>query len=191
MKYELMIPPYVDEEFRDFSKKQAKEYFQWYLGQIEHRIEVLSKWLEYEGEEIELDYSPESLIPLWKWYEKHITLEYKTEEELERERAQYPEWMRDYISPTEISIETLKFAADIAIYFAETMIKNNQGKVYWGYYTKPKNRASVNEPVVLGFKADVELDPRLIVVNCTSRSSRESQPTRLYEMYHIWLKDIE
>lgn len=41
------------------------------------------------------------------------------------------------------------------------------------------------------FVADIDLNPRLIVVNCTSRSSRESQPTRLYEMYHIWLKDIE
>lgn len=191
MKYELMVSPFVDEKFEDFKKKQTEEYFQWYLGQIDHRIEVLNKWLEYEGEEIELDYSPESLIPLWKWYEKRIILENKTEEELEKERAKYPEWMRDYISPTEISIETLKFAADIAIYFAETIIKNNQGKVYWGYFTKPKNRMSVNEPVVLGFKADVDLDPRLIVVNCTSRSSRELQPTRLYEMYQIWLEDIE
>ena len=190
MKYELMIPPFEYDNFEDFNKNQTEEYFQWYVNQINHRMEVLNNWLIYEGEAIELDYSPESLIPLWGWYEKHIILENKTEGELEQERAKYPEWMRDEISTTKISIETLKFAADIAIYFAETIIKNNLGKVYWGYFTKPKNRMSVNQPVILGFKANVDLDPRLIVVNCTRHSIDEEKPTRLYEMYKIWLEDI-
>lgn len=71
------------------------------------------------------------------------------------------------------------------------MIRNNTGKVYWGYFTKPKNRMSVKRPVLLGFKADKALDPRLIVVNCTGRSSEEFQKTRLYELYKTWLGFID
>lgn len=80
---------------------------------------------------------------------------------------------------------------DIAIYFAEVMIRNNASKVYWGYYTKPKNKVSVNMPVLLGFKGRMALDPRAIVVISTKYSIEESNYNKLYEIYKTWLKYIE
>lgn len=50
---------------------------------------------------------------------------------------------------------------------------------------------SVNEPVLLRFKEQVDLNPRLNVANCTRRSSRALQKTRLYEMYQTWTSYIE
>lgn len=80
---------------------------------------------------------------------------------------------------------------DIAIYFAEVMIRNNVPKVYWGYYMKPKNKVSVNMPVLLGFKGRMSLAPRAIVVISTKYSIEESNYNKLYEIYKTWLKYIE
>ena len=50
---------------------------------------------------------------------------------------------------------------------------------------------SVNEPTLLGFKSDMDLNPRLIVLNCTRRSGKERLNTRLFDMYNTWMSYIE
>ena len=60
----------------------------------------------------------------------------------------------------------------------------------WGYFTKPKNRFSVNEPVLLGFKDNDDLNPRLIVENCTRKSAKEKMDDRLLKIYNTWMKYI-
>lgn len=191
MEYELMIPPFEHQGFTELNGKQVKEYFQWYIRQIDYRIEVLNTYLLNQGEKIDFNYLPESLIPLWEWYERNIIIENKTEEELISEFNKYPEWMKDEISNTKISIQTLKFGMDIAIYFAQVIIKNSSGKIDWGYFTKPKNMMSVNQPVLLGFKANMDLNPRLIVINCTRHSSKEKDNMRLYQMYKTWMEYVD
>lgn len=191
MEYELMIPPFNCNSFKEFNKKQVEEYFQWYVEQIGYRIEVLSNFLKYEEETISLDFSIESLIPLWNWYESKIIVEQKNEEELLKEIQKYPSWMKDEISTTKISLQTYKFGMDIAIYFAEIIRKRSEGKIQWGYFTKPQNRASVNQPVLLGFKAEMDLNPRLVITNCTRRSSKERNKERLVEMYYTWMRYID
>lgn len=191
MEYEMMISPFEYVEFKELKKKEAQAYFEWYIGQIEHRIQVLKNYVLSEGADIVFDYSPESLIPLWEWYEKRIKIIDKTSEELAYDYSRYPEWIHNQISKTKISPETLKYGMDIAIYFAEIMVRNNSDKIQWGYFNKPKIRVSVNEPTLLGFVNGKDLNPRLIVTNCTLHSSRESCGTRLYDIYCIWLKLIE
>lgn len=190
MQYELMIPPFKHNGFRELNKKQAEEYFQWYVGQISVRMEMLNNYLKEEGEKINLDYSPGSLIPLWEWYETKIVIEEKTPEDYQRELDRYPEWMREWVSNTEISIETHMFGKDIAIYFAEVIRKNSADKIYWSYYSKPKNRMSVNRPVLLGFRAEMDLDPELIISNCTLQSSEEHNGRRLFNLYKVWIDYI-
>lgn len=82
-------------------------------------------------------------------------------------------------------METMIYGLDIAIYFAEVIVRNNPS-IHWGYYVKPKNRSSVNQPVLLGFKFDKEMNPREIVVNCIRKSDKELDPNRLYDLYHVW-----
>lgn len=191
MEYEMMISPFGQVEFKALKKKEAQEYFEWYVTQIEHRIHILSDFVLHEEADIHFDYSPESLIPLWRWYEKKIKIIDKTSEELAFDYSKYPEWLHNDISKTKISPETLKYGMDLAIYFAEVMVRNNNGEIQWGYFTKPKSRVSVNEPTLLGYKNGMDLNPRLIILNCTRRSSRELNSTRLYETYYIWLKYIK
>lgn len=187
MKYEMMVPPFEYNGFESLKKKEANKYFEWYIGQVEHRIEVLKNYIDNEGEKVVFDYSPESLISLWEWYENQIQIVDKSEEEMAEEFKRYPVWMHNEIARTKISLDTLKYGMDIAVYFAEVVIRNCNGKVKWGFFTSPKNRMSVNEPTLLGFKGDMDLNPRLIVINCTRRSSVEKNHARLFDMYNTWM----
>lgn len=191
MEYEMMIPPFKHGNFIDMNKKEVQQYFDWYTSQVKHRINILKIFIEKEGLENVLDYSADSLIPLWEWYEKKIEFVQKNEEEYKSEISKYPDWMQSEILTTKVSFETLKYALDISMYFADIIIKNSRGKIKWGYFTNPKKRMSVNEPTLLGFKGGMDLNPRLVVLNCTRRSTKESLNTRLYELYNTWMSYVE
>lgn len=190
MEYEMMIPPFEHIGFECLKKKEASEYFEWYVSQVKYRIEVLKNYVQNESENVIFDYTPDSLISLWTWYEKKIKIVDKTKEELDEQMSRYPSWMHNEIARTKISLETLKYGMDVAIYFAEVIIRNSNGKIQWGYFTSPKKRMSINEPTLLGFKEDMDLNPRLIVINCTRRSSVESNNNRLFDMYNTWMNYI-
>ncbi len=58
-EYKLMIAPFHHNGFRSLSKKQAEEYFHWYVGQSKERIEQHDKnrlrnayrtWTKYTAE---------------------------------------------------------------------------------------------------------------------------------------------
>ncbi len=193
MKYDMMIPPFEHVNFVDMKKKEAQRYFEWFTSQVDNRIVFLKKFIT--AEEVEagniFDYSANSLIPLWKWYEKKINIDIKDEEEYEKDKSMYPEWIKPYIKRTKIANETLQIGLDVSMYFAEIIIKNSNGKIKWGYFTSPKKRMSVNEPVLLGFKGGMDLNPRLIILNCTRKSSIELRNTRLFDMYNTWVDYIE
>ena len=191
MEYEYMISPVKNYDFFEFTKEEAKIYFNWYMKEKGHRIEMLEEYVHNAGVDIDFDYSPESLIPLWRWYETIIVSEKKTEEEIEKEKKKLPEWVHDQISYEKISMNTLKFGMDIAIYFAEVIIRNSDGKVHWGYVTKPKNYINVNRPVVSGFKAGKDLNPSRTVHVLTLKSEEEKNEKRLYNSYYVWQQYIE
>lgn len=188
MQYEVMIPPFECVDFLEMNKRQVKEYFDWYISQIDHRISLLSDTVMEEDTTVCFDYSVESLIPLWEWYENKISFRKLDDSEYQDRLHKYPDWMKSYISNEDLSYTTLVYGMDIALYFAEVLIRNTEKKVKWGYFTKPRNRMSVNEPTLLGFKNDDDLNPRLIVLNCARRSRKERQKTRLYNMYYTWTK---
>ena len=79
---------------------------------------------------------------MWTWYEKKIQIVEKSTEELESQMSRYPDWMHNEIAQTKISLETLKYGMDVAIYFAEVAIRNSNGQIQWGYFTSPKKDVS-------------------------------------------------
>lgn len=187
MEYEMMIPPFSHCEFSEMTKKEAQLYFEWFVSQVGHRISILNNYIVNDGGNLVLDYSIESLIPLWRWYEGKIQTVLKDDEDYRKEIERHPVWMKQYISQTTISNETLKIGLDVSMYFAEVIIRNSAGKIKWGYFCKPKKRISVNEPTLLGFEGGEDLNPRLIILNCTRKSSKEANERRLYDMYNIWM----
>ena len=66
------------------------------------------------------------------------------------------------------------YGMDVALYFAEVIIRNNSEKIKWGYFTKPQIRIGVNQPTLLGFKYDKDLNPRIVIVNLARRSAKKN-----------------
>ena len=186
MEYIMMEIPSGMFSDGKISKKEVGKYFEYYISCSNERIDYLSSYVKKMGINIEFDYSPESLIKLWKWYETQIEMVDKTEGELAYQINQYPNWMKDFVTKEKISDNTLKIALDISFYFAEVMIRNNNG-IKWGYFTSPRSRMSVNQPTLLGFLNGIDLNPRLIVLNCTRKSSRNKDENLLFNMYKVWI----
>lgn len=188
--YKLMIAPFEHDGFRNLSKKQAEEYFQWYISQSTVRISQLCDYIhKTSGMTFSRDYTPISFVDLWSWFETQISVVKKSEEEYQSELKQSPEWLHSSIPKEKLSVRTLALITDISFYFAETFIKNNP-LVKWGYFTKPKNEVSVNMPVLLGFKSNIKLDPRRIVWVCAQKSSEQHDKNRLLNVYHTWVDYI-
>lgn len=175
MEYDYLVSSFDFDSFDNISKKQADEYFRWYVSQSETRIDLLKMFIdENHSGGVNFDYSPNSLVPLWKWFEDEILFNgqgFGSESE------------------NDFSGGVLKIITDISFYFAEVFIKNTP-TIKWGYFTKPKNRMSVNKPVLVGFKADMILDPRLVVRNCAYRSADNKNSEILYNIYFNWQEFI-
>jgi hypothetical protein len=192
MNYKMMIPPNDIGDFREISNKQAEEHFNWYVSQIPFRLIQLKEYFNViMNANILFDNSPFSLIQIWEIFETIIETEKKTEEELKSELERYPSWLHDRLTENDFkfTVNTLAIAMDIAIYFGETIIKNNPA-VHWGYFTKPKKRASVNKPVLVGFIGEQDIDPREIVLNCMRKSLRNRNSSLLLNMFNIWCNEI-
>ena len=71
--YNLIISPIEHNGFRSLTKAQAKQYFEWYVEQISPRINQLCQYMQStNGTAFSCDYTPESLIDLWEWFEPQI-----------------------------------------------------------------------------------------------------------------------
>lgn len=187
MEYIMMEIPCGMFSNEKISQIEVRKNFEYYISQSNDRIDYLYSYIINSGINIEFDYSPNSLINLWKWYETQIEVVEKTEEELNSQISQYPDWMKDFVSKKKISENTLKIALDMSFYFAEVIIRNNN-KIKWGYFTSPRSRVSVNQPILLGFANDIDLNPRTIVLNCTRKSIRKKDEGILFNMYNTWMQ---
>jgi len=92
MDYFPILPPFEFKSFDDMSKKEAKNYFDWFMETKAARLEQLKKLVDDTGyESCRLDYSDESLVYVWRWYLDNIELldrpEEEIREEVERETA--------------------------------------------------------------------------------------------------------
>ncbi|WP_156916221.1 hypothetical protein [Methanolobus tindarius] len=194
---EKITPPFERPTFREMSKKEAQKYFDWYMSVLPDRIDILMDFFERTGggTKSELDYTPESLIKLWKWFIPHVELVEKSPEELEREVQASPEWLKEEIKNDthRVNTVTLAIAMDIAMYYGEVFVKNFQS-VKWGFITKPKTHVNVNKPVLLGFKEgkyDAQMDV-MRTVHILSQKVIEGNKTHelLYSNYNIWTQDV-
>ncbi len=199
MSYSLMIAPFdfanhnriAAQQFFDnyaffeLTPKQAKEYFLWYTSEIPNRIALLWEYMKHECPETEpFDYSPESLLPLWEWYEQKIEQVPMTAEEIERQVRVFPKYLESEIrkNTKKFTDETLSLALDISIYLGEVVVKNYP-HLRWNYRTRPKREISTYRPVIDGLNYKMKLEPSRSLFVLTLESTKEKNPTRLYDLY--------
>ena len=98
--------------------------------------------------------------------------------------------MHKYVFNEELSFETLNIGMDLAVFFAELFINENRGKIEWGLITGRKKLVDVNQPVLVGFRNGILMNPRVIVENMALRSAKEKNKTRLYDIFYTWMKNV-
>lgn len=189
MNYNLLEPPFNIKPFREMNKSEAQIHFDWYIQQIPKRIQMLSDAFELTGggNKEDLDYSPESLVKVWNWFIQNAEILRKTKEEIALETKSLPILARNDISTNKISTGWLSVAMDIALYFAKCIIYNYD-QIKWGILTKPKDLAYVNKPVLMGFKAKIELDVSGVINNQVIKVvNGEKNPNTLLGLYKTWV----
>lgn len=186
MSYKEMIIPFKTVPFEEMKKKQAEQYYRWYMDTLDERVCRLQKHIMETGNTLVLDKTPESLIGLWEWFEPRIELCQKTDLELEDEAKGFSERMRYHVmeNSKKLSVETVTIAWDIAAYFGEVVIVNNP-QIRWGYLSTPKKLSGVNRPRLLGFAGDMTVYVYGRIEVGIWKSLDKFDKMRLYDMYTI------
>ena len=102
-----------------------------------------------------------------------------------------PKWLHEYIvaGKYKLTTESLSIGMDVAIYLGEVFV-HEFPQIYWGFFTKPKSRVSVNEPVLLGFENGLDMNPRRIVDTLMWQCANGKSSEGLYEVFEIWSKFV-
>ncbi|MGB0175924.1 MAG: hypothetical protein ACPF9D_02080, partial [Owenweeksia sp.] len=95
----VMVPDNFPTSFFNFSKEQGRDYLDWFLQKKSERMEILIDILKREN--VNLDFSKESLSPLFQWFSENIEKRSRTELEKAEEEAQIQKRFKGIISPND------------------------------------------------------------------------------------------
>lgn len=199
IKYDNIISP-VGDDFENMSPSQAKEYFQWFSSNIDDRIAYLNTMCakSMRKSSSRLDYSPNSLVLLWKWFLKTARLEPTPREELEEMENGAKVFGESFINYEHFTPTSKMVMQDIAIYLGECYVKNYDN-LYWCYRTRPKRWVGVNRPVIGGFSfktknggtEEAYYQPLGAVEGAAANLfDFTAKKTDLLDNYQLWLKYI-
>ena len=185
-----MTPPFEVKDFFSMNKKEAEQHYIWYLSEVPERIMILKNFIALFDDSINeaMDYSPNSLIPLWAWYLKNVNILLKSEEEYQQEILQYPKDIRYSVSRYKLEFEWMAVAMDIGIYMALCFLEYDK-KFKWGYVTKPKQDC-VNKPSIMGFNYKMLFSPMDTMTTMIYKAAdRRSKDTQLIEIFDYWINN--
>ncbi len=171
--------------FKEFSKKQASEYKDWFISLIPERIFFLQRAVRRSPSHSDwsADLSPESLLGLGEWFVSQVRTRERTVVEMQELRQKIPDFIE--ISSQELSGETLNKAIDVGIYLSEVVKVNNQN-IEWVAFVNNKSSVDYGQPVLSGFGKRV-LNPLLIAVNMAYGVTRGTlDGERLTQLYKVW-----
>jgi len=188
--YPLMDPPMGAVSYSEMTKKQAQEYFNWYVQEIPVRINILMGAIEASGVQNmeQFDLTSESLNPLWAWLKERIKTTPKSQEKMNELRNTLPSWILEDVSNWELDTGTLTLAVDVSLYFAEVFLRKYP-HLQWDFKSKPKSDAYLNKPVVTGFKRG-GLHPPTVVTNLCRSYVEGKQDKNLVSLFEVWSKFI-
>ncbi len=154
----LLLP--LDKPFEKLNKKEAKQYFDWFVSHIDDRAEYLREKVS-EGLSISpstVQYSIDSFIPVWQWFMKSAIIQTTSKLRLiqlrnELKKQHEPkEFIDDMVraNSKELSLISLYMLRDIGMFVGKVFIYNYP-VLKWGYHTNTKQDSFANIPQVFGF----------------------------------------
>jgi len=187
-KYEIIKPPF-NAIFGSMDKEHTKLYFEWFMEQIPHRVDILCSYVRSTDEfkDWSPDFQSQSLLPLGKWFCEQVTSRPRTEQEIAKIAANSPAWFKSNfdIPSDELPNETFSLSIDIGMYFGRTLEKNLPDLI-WQPLLKQKNNIYYQQPIIVG-KGKAQLNPVWIVKTYAYGILQEiNGPERLLELYDVW-----
>lgn len=182
LTYDICIPP-IKRHYYDMTDEEAQAYFDWYMEVMPQRIDYLSKTAaaKLKCDVSTFDLSPESLIPLWRWFLTVVEKEPSTEKSGMIVGSEY-----------QLSLQSEYILRDIGMYLGKTLIVNDP-LLYWEITKEPKTDIFYNQPVIAGFYPNLKYAPcfepihmaRIQGINYLYDKSKEED---LYNVY-MWEKN--
>ena len=194
LEYEGIILPKqfekVNDGFCNLTRKEAKDFCDWYISIIPERVNYLKYYLDILKCSFELDYTPHSLVLIWRFFLHHMQYSEFSQDEFNHYYRFVEEDIRQYIDKHYFSYQTQYFSNDIAMYFGEVARKNING-IYWGVFHGSKKIYNVNEPVLIGFPNKVTMNPRNIILTAMHRGVQNPDENQLLNFFNQWAKKIQ
>jgi len=188
-EYPLMDPPFAPKPIPEMSKAEAKQHFDWFIAQSESRRRLLlSAFRANSGANADLDYSAESLVPLWQWVARFFEAVEPSASEKARASAGLPAQLRGItLDMRDLSTETKCLCVDIGFYVAELYMRRYP-QVHWLLWTRKSG--PFQYPVLSGFK--LPLEPTALPSGCAWSVIRGNRSDRLLlEKYQLWEQDLQ
>lgn len=184
--YEYLVPQ-LGKGIYQMNAEEAAAYFETFTEKIPERVSYVSRICakELRVPKSRLDCSPDSLLPLWKWFRRRAKTEPIPSAEAEN-------------SVRQLTPETEYILRDIGMYLGETLRKNLPG-IYWTYHTEPCNDFFQNHPLLKGFvdrttgtPCPVCFEPiHMARVQASKILTGKSGDEDLRKLYNIWAEKTE
>jgi hypothetical protein len=193
--YPLIIPPaFSQKPFSEFDKKEAKEYFKWFMDIREERLEILIDRVKSDMDGWNADYSEDSLNILFEWFKRNITIREKTS--LEKKKMQEiveNSIFKDFIKTDNYAFTdtTVSICSDVGLYFGETVARKIPG-LKWTYIARTNKFAYYAQPVLKIETSKVVLNPRSIIEGVGGKLLRnkiKENENEFVRLYNVWIEN--
>lgn len=175
-------------QFEKLTKRNAKEFFDLYMACKGPVLEELQqRYLQDTG--MTLDFSPESLTPLWRWAYPQFSFADK-HPEMEHQPIWYlPEYINEpNFGGKPHTILGIFLRDSLAYYFGDVLVKHLD--LHWECYMTPKTSYSYR-PIINGKTATY---PLRVVGNILSRAVKKSahhSDDALLNLYRVFEEDVQ
>lgn len=184
--YKPIEPPVTFNYIREATKKEGKEFFEWFMSVKDERIRILEKAVQTTPgfENWKADFTPKSLCIFDEWLPKVAELRSRTEEEIATEKKKLlPQFKNLNISTETLTGRSISLAFDVGIYMGEVFIHNNP-ELEWAPYLKTEFIYN-NQPVIQGFGKPV-FAPWSMLQSRTAQAALQVN-IGLLKLYEIWV----
>ncbi len=191
--YKIMEPPF-SLKFREMSKKELDEYFNWYIDQIPERIRILEKLVKLTPgyENWKANYLPDSLDKLGEWFDSQIETRIRTDAEIEEKQVGLS-WPLNQIEiqKWDLTDKTFSLAIDIGMYVSQVLLKNISS-LEWQHTTKGSKRwVDYGQPVLTHTGCLVFNPVRQLIVLAYGLVKHTRKSNFLREIFEIEKKCVD
>lgn len=186
----LAVPNTFNKPFGDFSNKEAKAYFEWFMKIKDERVSILERNVQQSDKNWFADYSKSSFGNLFVWFKANVKRRNITETEAKEIRKQLSSTplLANVIEVRETTFtrETVSTCFDVAVYFGEILRRNING-LSWTYKVNSKRYVEYGQPIIISLSKKMEVNPRRLIEVCAEKIIDGTDKGNEFEnLYNVW-----